>query len=93
MNKYRTTMLLTLAFMTGCVSTMQSEMSQWEGKTIDDVSAAWGAPESTMLRSDGGTTYTWSNHDSKCNKNFVTDSKGNIVSWSTKSCNLFVTHY
>ncbi len=58
MVRYCTTILLAVAFLSGCVS-LESVMNTWTGCSIDDVTAAWGAPESKINRADGGATYTW----------------------------------
>ena len=43
---------------------MNTVMSSWEGRSIDDLTAAWGAPESRINRTDGGATYTWTTFSS-----------------------------
>jgi hypothetical protein len=63
MVRYCATLLFAIALMAGCAS-MDSVMSSWVGRSIDDVTAAWGAPESKMSRADGGATYTWTTFSS-----------------------------
>jgi hypothetical protein len=75
---------------------MDSVMSSWVGHSIDDVTAAWGAPESKINRTDGGVTYTWTTFSSneygvrQCRQSFVTDASGKIVSWSYAGCPKFI---
>jgi hypothetical protein len=89
------TMLLSFALLAGCAS-MNSVMSFWEGRSIDDVTAAWGAPESRIDRTDGGATYTWTTFGSnqygvqQCRQTFVTNPSGTVVSWSYAGCSRFV---
>lgn len=95
MIRFCATMLLAVALLSGCAS-MESVMSSWMGSSIDDVTAAWGAPESRINRADGGATYTWTTFSSnqygvnQCRQTFVTDSSGTIVSWSFAKCPRFV---
>jgi len=98
MTRYCTPMLLAVAFMVGCAS-MNTVMSSWEGRSIDDVTAAWGAPELRINRTDGGATYTWTTFSSnqygvqQCRQTFVTDSTGKIVTWSYTGCPRFVRNW
>lgn len=67
-------------------------MKSWVGQPVDNVVAAWGAPDSRMDRSDGGATYTWVNASSdrygvhQCRQTFTTDSRRVIVGWSYNNC-------
>jgi len=78
---------------------MNTVMSSWEGRSIDDVTAAWGAPELRINRTDGGATYTWTTFSSnqygvqQCRQTFVTDSTGKIVTWSYTGCPRFVRNW
>lgn len=95
MTKSLTTLLVVVVLMTGCAS-MDTVMSSWVGRPIDDVSSAWGAPESKMNLADGGVTYTWTTFSSnqygvrQCRQSFVTDPSGTIISWSYSGCPIFV---
>lgn len=98
MVRYRATLLLTVALMTGCAS-MDTVMSSWVGRSIDDVTATWGVPESRINRTDGGATYTWTTFSSnqygvhQCRQSFVTDPSGTIISWSYSGCSKFVRNW
>jgi len=87
--------ILLIFALCGCV-TLKTAMKSWVGKSIDDVTAAWGAPESRMSRSDVGETYTWTTFSSnqygvrQCRQSFVTNSEGTVVSWSFSGCPRFV---
>ena len=82
---------LVYVLITGC-TTMNTAMGSWQGRSIDDVTAAWGAPESSINRKDGGVTYTWTTIRSnqygvhQCRQTFVTDPAGKIVQWSYAGC-------
>ena len=91
MSRYRITLLLAAVIISGCAS-MDSVMSAYEGRSIDDVTAKWGAPDSRINRTDGGATYTWISLSSsqqgvyQCRQTFVTDPSGRIVSGSYAGC-------
>jgi hypothetical protein len=102
MKKYLVAILFFIVILPACtVVTLNTKMESWVGKPIDDVSASWGAPDSSISRSDGGTTYTWTtinsdDRDAKsCQKTIVTDSKDIVVSWSISdgcgSLNVFIS--
>jgi len=86
---------LVIIALAGCVS-MESVMSSWVGNSIDDATAAWGAPDSRMARNDGGGTYTWTVRTSdkygihECRRTLVTNSSERIVSWAYNGCPKFV---
>ncbi|BFU90867.1 MAG: hypothetical protein NTAFB01_20540 [Nitrospira sp.] len=92
---FRTTVLLAVVLMAGCAS-MDTAMSSWVSRSIDDMTATWGAPESKMNRADGGATYTWTTFSSnqygvhQCRQSVVTDPSGTIISWSYSGCPKFV---
>jgi hypothetical protein len=91
MARYCMTILLAVAFLSGCAS-MDTKMNSWIGSSIDDVTASWGAPESSMNRADGGVAYTWIWFSSnqygvrQCRQTFITDSTGKVVRWSYAGC-------
>ncbi len=91
MARYLTTILLAVVFIVGCAS-MDTSMGSWVGRSIDDVTAAWGAPESQIHRTDGGAMYTWTTFSSnqygvqQCRHSFVADALGKIVAWSYSGC-------
>lgn len=95
MIRYCVTIFFAFALLSGCVST-KSVMASWVGSSIDDVTAAWGAPESKMVRADGGATYTWTTIGSnqygvvQCRQTLVTDSQGKVVNWSFAGCPRFL---
>ena len=95
MKKHFVIMLLVVFTLAGCAS-METVMDSWTGKSIDDVTAMWGAPESVISRNDGGATYTWKTFRTnnygihECRQSFVTNSNGSIVSWSYNNCPRFV---
>ena len=90
------TLLVWAAIIVGGCASMDSVMSSRVGGSIDDVTANWGAPDSMMKRTDGGTTYTWITFNSnqygthQCRQSFVTDSSGKIVNWSYSGCPRYV---
>ena len=45
----------------GCASN-KSIAASWIGDHIDDVTAAWGAPDARIARESGGYTYTYNQH-------------------------------
>lgn len=91
----RLSILFTFIVLAGCTS-MQTVMSSWVGKSIDDATASWGSPTSRIPRNDGGATYTWTTFSSnqygvhQCRQTLVTDSSGTIVTWSYNGCPRFV---
>lgn len=91
-----TILLLTAIIVVGACASIDSTMGSWVGRSIDDVTANWGAPESMMKRTDGGTTYTWTTFNSnqygtqQCRQSFVTDASRKIVSWSYSGCPRYV---
>ena len=48
MVRYRAALLLTVMLAAGCAS-MDTVMSSWVARSIDGVTATWGAPESRMI--------------------------------------------
>ena len=95
--------LLAVVLMSGCATkvTAKSVMEAKVGYPIDDVTAAWGAPDLSMKRADGGTAYTWittySEHSivtdqsyvKQCRASFVTDSSEKIKTWSLSGCSKY----
>ena len=64
-------------------------MKPWVGKSVNELTASWGAPNYVISGPDGGSTYTWESLDktgSTCWQNFLTNKWGEIVSWSCKNC-------
>ena len=78
------------------VETTQLVMDTWKGRSIDEVSDAWGAADLNMKRIDGGVTYTWITYSSgkngvqQCRQSFVTDAAGIVVSWSYVDCPKYI---
>lgn len=93
--RYVVTVFLSLALVAGCAS-MDAIMSSWKGRSIDDLTTAWGVPQSRLNRTDGGATYTWTTFSSnqngvqQCRQTFVTNPSGIIVTWSYAGCAKFV---
>jgi hypothetical protein len=88
------TILFATALMVGCATT-KSVMDSLVDRSIDDLTAGWGAPDSSIKRSDGGAAYTWitiysdQGNIGQCRKTLVTDSSGKIVTWSQSGCSMF----
>ena len=82
--------------MSACVS-VDSTMAAWAGRSIDDVTAAWGAPNASVPRTDGGATHTWiftipgeRGGVSHCRKTFSVNAYSQIMSWSySPECPLY----
>jgi len=75
----------------GCTTT-KSVMKSWVGHPIDDVVAAWGAPDSRMARTDGGAVYTWITVSGnqygvqQCRQSFTTNAESVVTGWSYNNC-------
>ena len=78
----------------GCESTLKtraSVMRTWVGSHIDSLTEKIGAPTTRIERSNGGYVYTWIEYGQvQCNKNYITDADGIIVSWSYANCSEYV---
>jgi uncharacterized lipoprotein YehR (DUF1307 family) len=85
---------IAIGILTGC-TTLDTVMDSWEGSSIDDLTASWGAPSSRMRRTDGGYTYTWSSIRSneygvsECRKTFVSNAEGIIIKTTYSNCSKY----
>lgn len=86
------------SILTGC-RTMDTVMSSFEGRHMDDVMARIGAPDSQAARADGGMTYTYvsvsgnRNDIDECRQTFVTNPQKVVVSWSYRGCSYLVPRW
>ena len=62
----------------------KAKVSAWQGRKIDDVVAAWGAPSSTLHTAGGGMVYTYNKGEpvaSSCVVDFVVNAEKRITGW------------
>ncbi|WP_461538862.1 hypothetical protein [Spongorhabdus nitratireducens] len=84
-------LIILLFSLAGCVST-SSVMKSWQGRSITDLIALWGAPTSHSPIKNGQHIYTWSTSWGSaylmhtCRQSFVTNSEGDIQNWSFAGC-------
>lgn len=94
--KVISTFLVVILFAAGC-TTLKEVMSSWEGRPVDELLSAWGAPDSRIQLKDGGQVLTWTTlwNDADygihtCRKSFTVDSDGIIVKWSYSDCQVYI---
>ncbi len=71
----------------GCetLSSMQSDNTAWEGHSIDELVASWGAADKTKQLGDDYIAYTWTEDGTSCEHTFSV-SKERITGYSSSDC-------
>lgn len=76
-----------------CASALQKNMESWMGSQESQLLAAWGAPDTRVSLTEGGTVYTWidtwyqqNGQPASCRKTFTMDTRGVVVNWSYSNC-------
>lgn len=90
-------LLLVLILVSGCNS-INSDMRSWIGSSADELVDAWGPPSEQRPQPEGGYAYSWNEtrHTdggsvrNVCNRRFVTDANGKIISYSYVGCKRFL---
>jgi len=99
MNKFKICLILTMLLM-GCATTekYEAKLNVWVGRNINDLTNAWGYPQSSFKAPDGNMVYVYgrqinvSNYGSfVCTAYFEVDNKNIVVKWRHEGndCNSF----